>query len=79
MIKLWPCNTNFYIALLNGLFGDGTISYLFLNGSKTILRPNFMLLTESEQFKLYYFFFWHLVFGLWQKVIKCPMLLSSVF
>ena len=36
---------------LNGLFVDGTISYLFLNGSKTILRPNFVLLTESEQFK----------------------------
>jgi len=35
----------------NGLFGNGTISYLFLNGLKPILRPNFVLLTESEQFK----------------------------
>ena len=33
---------------LNGLFGDGTISYFF-RVLKTIIMPNFMLLTESEQ------------------------------
>ena len=56
---------------LNGLFVDGTISYLFLNGSKTILRPNFVLLTESEQFKQIsarLFFFWGGGVGIWFSV-----------
>ena len=55
---------------------------------KPTLRPNFVLLTESEQFKhisapLLFFLAgggggWgkrgggHLVFGLWQNFIKCP-------
>ena len=37
---------NFY-----GLFGDGTISYLFFRALKTIIMPNFILLTGSEQLK----------------------------
>ena len=36
--------------LFFGLFGDGIISYLF-RALKTIIMPNFMLLTESEQLK----------------------------
>ena len=39
-----------YFTHLTDFYGDGTISYLF-RALKTIIMPNFMLLTESEQSK----------------------------